>query len=46
MGLYKCAQKTKAEGYRNIDEKEALSGIAFAELVKYIEDMHQLDEQT
>ena len=46
MSLYKCAQNTKAEGYRDTDEKEALSGIAFAELVRYIKDMRQLDEET
>ena len=34
-----------AEGHRNINEIEALSGIAFAELVMYIEEMHQLDEE-
>ena len=46
VSLYKCAQKTKVEGYRDTDKKEALSGIAFAELVRYIEDMCQLDEET
>ena len=46
VSLYKCARKTKVEGYRDTDKKEALSGIAFAELVRYIEDMHQLDEET
>ena len=46
VSLYKCVQKTKAEGYRDTDEKEAVSGIAFAELVRYIEHMCQLDEET
>ena len=46
VSLYNRAQKTKVEGYRDADEKEALSGIAFAELVMYIEEMCQLDEET
>ena len=36
VSLYNRAQKTKVEGHRDMDEKEALSGIAFAELVMYI----------
>ena len=40
-----CAQKTKAEGYRDMDENEALSGIAFAELVMHKEEIYQLDEE-
>ena len=46
VSLYNHAQKTKTEGYRDTDEKEALSGVAFAELVMYIEEMRQLDEET
>ena len=46
VSLYKCARNTKVEGCRDTDKKEALSGIAFAELVRYIEDMCQLDEET
>ena len=46
VSLYKYAQKTKAEGYRDADEKEAVSGIAFVELVRYIKHTCQLDEET
>ena len=46
VSLYNRARKTKAEGHTDMDEKEALSGIAFAELVMYIEEMRQLDEET
>ena len=38
-------KKSQAEGHRDTDETEALSGIAFAELVMYIEEMRQLDEE-
>ena len=45
VSLYNRARKAKAEGHRDTDETEALSGIAFAELVMYIEEMRQLDEE-
>ena len=43
VSLYNSARKTKAEGYRDTDEKVALSGNAFAELVIYI---HRRNAQT
>ena len=45
MGLYNRARKTKAKGHKGTDEKELISGIAFAELVMYIEETCQLDEE-
>ena len=45
VGLYNRARKTKAEGHKGTDEKELISGIAFAELVMYIEETRQLDEE-
>ena len=45
VSLYNRARKAIAEGQRGINETEALSGIAFAELVMYIEEMRQLDEE-
>ena len=45
VSLYNRARKAKAEGHTDINETEALSGIAFAELVMYIEEMRQLDEE-
>ena len=45
VSLYNRARKAKAEGHTDINETEALSGIALAELVMYIEEMRQLDEE-
>ena len=45
VSLYNRARKAKAEGHTDINETEALSGIALAELVMYIEEMRQLDEK-
>ena len=42
-GLYNRATTVKSDG-ESIDEMNAFSGIAFAELVMYIEEVHQVDE--
>lgn len=45
VSLYDNARKAKAEGLKGTDPKETLSGIVFAELVMYIEEVH-LDGET
>ena len=45
VGLYNRARKAKTEGLKCTDEKEIISGIAFAELVMYIEETRQMDEE-
>ena len=45
VGLYNCAREANTKGLKDTDEKEVASGIAFAELVMYVEETRQMDEE-
>ena len=46
MGLYSRARKAKSKGLNSASEEKVTSRIAFAELVMYIEETHNLDKES
>lgn len=46
MKLYNCTQKIKEMAGKGTDNKHALAGIAFAELVMFIEEDHMADKMS
>ena len=46
VNFYNRARRARAKGYKGTDNKETISGIVFAELVLYIEETRQQDEES
>ena len=46
VNFYNRARRARAKGYKGTDNKETISGIVFTELVLYIEETRQQDEES